>query len=320
MYKIKQKPEDFIVKEVSNVNFLKEGKYIYCLLKKREQNTLSAIKEISKKLRIKEKQIGFAGSKDKHAVTEQVISIIGTSKKQVLEKTDLSFLGFGNQPISLGDLEGNNFEVVIREVKGKFQKKINFIPNYFDEQRFSKNNAKIGKFLILKKFSRAVTLIDNAECVKAIKSKPTDYVGALKRIPLRLLRMYVNSYQSYLFNEILSRYLKKKANKTVKYSLGDFVFVDKKEEDLLVPLIGFSKPQVKGKIKDILEKLLSKEKITYKDFIIRQIPKISLEGEMRKAFVEVKNFEIKEEKDSVKLKFFLPKGSYATVVIKALFS
>ena len=68
MYILKQKPEDFVVTEVSNVNVLGQGKFIYLLLKKTNRNTLDCVREIARQLGLKEKDIGFAGSKDKNAV------------------------------------------------------------------------------------------------------------------------------------------------------------------------------------------------------------------------------------------------------------
>ena len=306
MYTLKQFPEDFIVKEVSNVKINDKGKYSYYLLKKKKRNTLDVIREIAKQLRIKERLIGFAGSKDKHAVTEQVISILGKKKEVNIDNVELKFLGKGDEPINLGDLAGNKFEIIVRNVE-KIPSKITFVENYFDEQRFSKHNAQIGKHLIKKEFKEAVQLIDNPKVQQHLPK--SDAVGALRKLPLRLLKMYVHAYQSYLWNETLAAQLK---GKECKYSLGKFVFSDEKKE-LSIPLIGFTELN-----NPVIKKIMGKEKITHKDFIIKQIPELSMEGEERKAFIEVKNLEI-EKKDNIKVKFTLPKGSYATMVIRKLF-
>jgi len=63
MYQIKQIPEDFIVKERSTIIPTPHGRYLYVLLRKTNRNTLDVVKELSRILRIKDKQIGFAGSK-----------------------------------------------------------------------------------------------------------------------------------------------------------------------------------------------------------------------------------------------------------------
>ncbi|MFC1686726.1 tRNA pseudouridine(13) synthase TruD, partial [Nanoarchaeota archaeon] len=160
MYQIKQIPEDFVVKEISNVKIkdsLKDkGIYAYFKLTKKERNTIDAIKLISRKLGIPEKDIGFAGSKDRNAITEQMISIKEVKSKNYKEKASklelkditLEFISYGENPICLGDLQGNYFEIVIRNLDASILKEKAKIINYFDEQRFGKNNIKVGRNII----------------------------------------------------------------------------------------------------------------------------------------------------------------------------
>ena len=230
MYLLKTIPEDFIVREISNIQIKDSGKYLYFKLTKKNYNTLDAIKKIARALGLKEKQIGFAGTKDKTALTEQVCSLFGASKGKLLSLKipDLSiqFLGSGDAPISLGDLTGNQFEITVRNLDTINIKPIQFIPNYFDEQRFGTSNVQIGRHLIKKQFADAVKLINDSLCRQHLQQKPNDYIGALKRLPIRLLRLYVNAYQSYLWNETLAQYLRTNGTvlKEEKYSQGVFVF------------------------------------------------------------------------------------------------
>ena len=77
MYQIKQKPEDFLVKEIPDYELDENGIYAYFWLTKKNFTTVDAIRTIANKLDIMMKRIGFAGSKDKIALTKQVISIRG---------------------------------------------------------------------------------------------------------------------------------------------------------------------------------------------------------------------------------------------------
>lgn len=348
MYKLKQLPEDFVVQEISSIIPKNAGEYLYFKLTKKDWNTLDAVKEIAKILRIKEKEIGFAGSKDKNAVTEQMISFsrsskINTEKIANLNVKDiqLDFFGQGDAPISLGDLQGNKFKIVVRNVddstcsnlKTLFERKTNpmYIPNYFDEQRFSENNVAIGRHILLKEFKEAVQLVDDAHCQRHLIQNPNDYVGALKRVPFRLLRMYINSYQSYLWNETVTSYLEEndKITKKVNYSLSSFIFVknSSKFKEEKIPLIGFNENIIPLQLKPTITSLMNKEHIKHVDFIIKQIPELSLEGELRKTMVEIndltispsENDELNSGQKKITLTFSLPKGSYATIVIKALF-
>ncbi|MAF99326.1 MAG: hypothetical protein CMH61_01820 [Nanoarchaeota archaeon] len=320
--KIKTVPQDFIVNEVSNVEVKDKGRFLYFLLKKENWNTLDVVRKLSSALHVPQKSIGFAGSKDKKAVTTQLISFVNVSRERVediiLNDISLEFVGYGDKPISLGDLSGNAFEIVVRDVSGCSE--ISFIPNYFDTQRFGEYNVRIGKALVKKDFHEAVRVaIRTGQCEELREHTakfPQDYVGALQQVPIRHLRMYVNAYQSWLWNETVSRYIND-IEKEVKYKEGMFIF-PKHFIDLDVPYIGWA-GEVDGEFESIINEIMKEEEITFEDFLIRQIPKISLEGGLRKACVPVGDFQCEEVDDGVKLSFFLPKGSYATMVVKGLF-
>ena len=140
--------------------------------------------------------------------------------------------------------------------------------------------------------------------------------------------MFVNAYQSYLWNETVAKYLSsKEVVKEVKYSLGKFVFVSS-EEEIGIPLIGFGSFELEDpKIQEIIAAVMKEEDIAYHDFIIKQIPALSLEGELRRVFVPIKDLVIgrfSEDEEflgrrKVKVEFSLGKGSYATMVIRRLF-
>ena len=349
MYQLKQIPGDFVVKEIPQLDFQEKraprGKYLYFQLRKKNKNTLEAVQSLARAWSIPEKCIGFAGSKDKRAVTEQVCSVLCAGREKFMQKKimeteikdmHLIFLGFGNTPISLGDLQGNAFEIVIRNLEDQeIPRFVSFIPNYFDEQRFGKENIALGKFLLKKIFSEVVNILKNGQCKENYRCKeylpqhPHDYVGALKTVPLRLLRLYLNAYQSYLWNETLAGFLRGKSSVAteISYSQGKFIFSKDIFPELEIPIVGFDYARKKNeKTEEIIASLMQKEEITPEDFIIKQIPQLTLEGEMRKAFVEVKELmignaeedEFHVEKKKVKVSFALPKGSYATMVIRAM--
>ncbi|CAG1771732.1 hypothetical protein BAC3_02028 [uncultured bacterium] len=75
MLKIKVKPEDFIVEEVADLPFQKEGNFCVYLLKKRGWNTVDILKMLSKKFTIPYSSFSYGGKKDKYALTSQYITI-----------------------------------------------------------------------------------------------------------------------------------------------------------------------------------------------------------------------------------------------------
>jgi tRNA pseudouridine13 synthase len=309
MYRIKEKPEDFVVREISIIKPGEKGKYTYFLLKKKNYNTIRAIEHIASALHINPKKFGFAGNKDKIAITEQACSVPEVNKDRIekikLRDIELKFLGKGSEPISLGDLEGNEFEIVVRNIEKKPEAKTEFV-NYFGEQRFGKANVPIGKAIIQKDFEKAVKLMLEDKGPEQVKIRnynhknPNDYVGALKILPLKILKIYIHAYQSWIWNQV----------------------VEKTEKKGKLPLIGF------GTIIDnpVLADFLAEEGIEPRDFIIKEIPELSSEGDERKIIAEAKDLKIgKLEEDDlnpgkkkVKISFTLPPGSYATEYIKQL--
>ncbi len=321
MYKIKQKPEDFFVIEKTNMNLEKAGKYTYFIMKKKDYTTEKAIQVIADYFKIQRKRFGYAGNKDKRAITEQYCSVLGNIKNKKLKDIEIEEVGKGNTPISLGDLKENYFEITVRNLNDNEKpKKIDYVPNYFDDQRFgkNKNNHLIGKAIIKKDFEKAVKIINP-------DFEGTDYVGFLRKIPKKILMIYVHSYQSCIFNLIVEQYLQCKYKNKVKNNAENF---DKHiNKNIKIPLIGFSTEIEEIEIKEITENIMLQEKITYRDFIIRQIPELSSEGNERDLFVYIENLksgeleedELNQGKKKVKVSFSLSKGAYATNVIKHLF-
>ncbi|MCX8146904.1 MAG: tRNA pseudouridine(13) synthase TruD [Candidatus Woesearchaeota archaeon] len=310
-YEIKRRPEDFIVKEVSSIKPKENGEYAYFLLKKRDYTTIKAIDKIARFLKIPLKEIGFAGTKDKIAVTEQYISIRDPLRKFEermklfnIKDISVSFIGRGDSPISLGDLKGNKFEIIAYSEKKP--KKIGRFVNYFGEQRFSKNNIEIGKRIIKNELKEAAALIDNQKVKEYLKNHPNDFANALRQLPQKILILYIHSYQSYLWNRAAEELLKK---------------VNNIEEDIEIDVLGFGTEFKEKKVREVYERIMKKEGISQRDFIIRNLPDLSSEGDKRKLFERPIDLDIKEvEKGKHKIKFFLPKGCYATELIRQMFS
>ena len=328
MYKIKQTPEDFVVEEIIELELADDGDYVYFWLNKKGFTTANAIEKISRFIRCKLRDIGFAGNKDKQAITKQAISIKDPGKrisktrfeKFNSEKIFLEYIGRGKKPISLGDLEGNRFEIVLRECEKEPENIKQFI-NYFDEQRFSETNKDVGKAIVKGDFKKACGLI-NAEEVKAhLEKNQNDFVGAMKRLPLKTRLLHIHAYQSWLWNETVKEYLQSRHKDLLKqqYSLGELVFPKSSIEAEAVPIIGFGTEIGTDEIGKIIKQIMEKEEITQRDFIIRSMPELSAEGGERELAVEIADIGIEKigEKE-YKIKFFLPKASYATMAIKRM--
>jgi len=321
-YVLKAVPEDFIVEELKDLKNIEKGDYSYYILRKKDIGTAETIGKISRKLHIDKKYINFAGNKDKKAVTSQHISISkGPENDFEEEKWSLKFIGKFKERINLGDLQGNHFEITIRNIEVVPEIKNRFI-NYFDEQRFSKNNSEIGKLIVKKDFKNACELIENENIENFLSEKPNEYANALKA-EKKLVKIYIHAYQSYLWNKYVSEYVKKYGRniQSLDCSLGKLYFGD--VESKKIPLIGFG-----TELDDEMEILLKEEGISQRDFLIRSIPELSSEGAERDLVVEAENVKIgklidddlNKGKKKIVISFDLPKGSYATMFIRSLFT
>ena len=149
--KLRTSAEDFLVEEIPL-----EGKggttgpYLICRLTKKNWELQHAVKEIAKRLGMSHRRIGWAGTKDRNAITKQWISLYNVTAEQVanvqLKDIMLEPLAQSNEQLSLGDLQGNRFDIVIRDcnssgdlpaqVQGLRDYVLNGVPNYFGLQRF----------------------------------------------------------------------------------------------------------------------------------------------------------------------------------------
>ena len=323
---IKQIPEDFKVEEIPFDLNEGNGNYNYFILEKTGLNTLEAVKAIAKKAGIKVNSIGWAGNKDKNAITKQLISFYRV-KKELVEKLslphiNLTYFGTGSNEIALGKLLGNKFTITLRNLDEDDCNKIktNYvllkkqgIPNYFDEQRFGGNNPETGKLILQGNFNEAAVQI----------FEETTSADKLRQLHKSQLLLYVHAYQSLLFNKLLHQYIESNSTHTSKitYSRGTFVFPNDEIKNKKLPVIGFGTELPANDLK-----ILEAEHITTRNFVIKQFPDISSEGTLRDAFAKITDFELgSSESDElnsgmkkITLSFSLPKGSYATIVVKAL--
>jgi tRNA pseudouridine13 synthase len=318
---IKHIPEDFIVEEISSLEPGKTGEYAYFLLKKRDYNTESAILKISEHFRIPRKRFGYAGTKDRRAVTYQYASVNGKIKDMDFGNFSVKVVGYGNNPISLGDLAGNKFRIVVRDIEKK-PEPVDFIINYFDEQRFGKRNLEIGMAILKDDYEKAANLIDLPDVKAHLDKNTKDYVGAVRKAPFRILSMYIHAVQSFLWNEAAARLAGGQIK--VPYEHGVFVFPEK-AQNTDIPLMAFD---TEIPDKDTYSEIMKEHGLAQRDFVIRKVPELTPIGAGRQLVSEVKNLNLSElqedeffpGKKTIAVSFELGKGSYATIVIKRMFA
>lgn len=151
--RLKKEPQDFIVREVADpLPQSDDGKYTIADVTSTNWETNRLIRLVSKSMRISREKVGFAGTKDKRAVTTQRMSFECDPSKLglvTLEDVEFSNVFRSDVPVRMGDLKGNRFVINVRdtdtspsETKGIIDRVTSEVsdtggfPNYFGVQRF----------------------------------------------------------------------------------------------------------------------------------------------------------------------------------------
>ncbi|MDN5781681.1 MAG: tRNA pseudouridine(13) synthase TruD, partial [Luteimonas sp.] len=160
---IRTRPEDFFVEEIDAFPASGEGEHLLLEIEKRGMNTAFAAKLIAQWAGVAEMAVGYAGLKDRHAVTRQRFSVQLPGRPvpeiDALQAQELRVLGHAwhAKKLPRGALAGNRFRLVLREVQGdraviaaRLQAIADAgVPNYFGEQRFGREGANIGNALAM---------------------------------------------------------------------------------------------------------------------------------------------------------------------------
>lgn len=418
--KIRQFIDDFIVEEIlidgtkASVHPEKipltagNGKYLVCLLIKRNWDNLLVVRKLARKLGLPYKNVHIAGIKDAKAVTAQYISIKGASPEDVakvkIEDVILLPLRFSNLKISAFQLYGNKFTVTIRdishpitEIQERTEKILaelevfSGIPNFYGHQRFGTIRPithLVGKEIIRGNFEKAAMIYlakhydlehEKAKEVrkrlmethdfewalrnfprhlkyeilmlKHLSKNPNDYIGAFRKLPLQLRKLFTHAYQSYLFNKFLSERIKRGIPLNDP-QIGDYIvyinqkglptqYAKKVENKNLkeirtavksgkmrtaIPLIGYKQSSSSGIQGEIEREILDKEGILSENFYVKDMRETTVKGELRTTLTPLIKFYYKKPyketatspKKIMECSFNLQRGSYATVFLREL--
>ncbi len=333
-------PRDFVVSEIPLYEFTGEGEHLILHIRKKDMTTWEMIGAIARYLNIKVKDIGYAGLKDKHAMTMQYISILAKGNEERLknfthDKIKILSIQRHNNKIRVGHLKGNHFKIRLKKVLGIQKDKLDStlkwikkygVPNYFGNQRFGNDG---------KNYQEGRDIVEGKLKIRNRKTKT----------------FLLNAYQSYLFNSWLS--------KRIELS----ILLESFSEDETATILGLQKGTLKGIKKqphffkllegdlmmhypygrvfelESLENeaqrfmardisptgLLSGKRVSRSDKIAGEIESkydtpIGENGARRYAWIFVEDIKRNyiEEKAHYELSFYLPKGSYATNVLDVL--
>ncbi len=190
---IRSQPADFFVEEKLGFTLSGDGEHVFLLVEKTGQNTIAIAERLAGFAKVLPRSIGYAGLKDRNAVTRQWFSIqlpkVEAADWERLNSEDLTILDVArhHKKLRKGVLQQNIFKLLLRDVegdRGKIDNRLIWIrehgvPNYFGSQRFGRYG-------------------DNVHQAAAWLT------GNLKSPSRHLKGIYLSSIRSFLFNEILA--------------------------------------------------------------------------------------------------------------------
>ncbi len=340
-FDFEQTIERFFVEEIPLFKFADKGSNLILKIKKTDMSTFKLITVIAKATGLEQRDIGYAGLKDKNATTIQYISIPKNYERELIanlttEKIEILEKRYSKFPIKIGQLKGNKFAIVLHDVSLEASEKIKEvakkmqeegIPNYYGYQRFGEDS---------KSFEQGRDIAHSGKKLKGAKEK-----------------LLVSAYQSYLYNNWLSSRIRISST-IVKNSVADgATFLDYPRElvDVLKAQKQFFKLFIGDDMKsypygksypvqdfekstrEFLDKkasptgllcgskakrALSDAKHLEEEFDDTEL--YSLKGDRRYAWIwpEDLAFSYDEKEKSFRIQFYLPKGSYATTFLEEI--
>ncbi|KGI77518.1 tRNA pseudouridine(13) synthase TruD [Oleiagrimonas soli] len=157
--RLRAAPEDFVVEEILGYAADGEGEHALLTVEKRGHDTQWVVRELARFADISPVGVGFAGLKDRHAVTRQAISV------HLAGRAEPDWAAFPHEGVRIldstrhrrklkrGALSGNRFVLTLRNVQGDRDAAERVlsamaergVPNYFGDQRFGRGGANVDR-------------------------------------------------------------------------------------------------------------------------------------------------------------------------------
>src|SRR4051794_4624058 len=113
--KLKQRPEDFRVEELTAAAGGEAGEFALYRLDKTGWTTPDALAAVRRRWQIDFRRLGYGGLKDRHAVTSQFLTIFRGPKRNLShERITVTYLGQRAEPYTSRDITANRFTVTLR--------------------------------------------------------------------------------------------------------------------------------------------------------------------------------------------------------------
>jgi len=382
--KLRRLPEDFCVHELAEPD-VSGGEFALYRLSKRSLGTPEAVNAVCRYWKIARGAVSVGGLKDRHAVTEQFLTIHrGPRRNLTQQNLGLEYLGQTGRPFESRDIAGNRFRIVLRDLteaqEAEFGQALHAaerdgLPNYFDDQRFGslgRSEEFIGAPWCRGDFERALWLAaadendhdrprdreekevlrkrwgDWSACLPRMRDdlrrqivshlvqRPRDFRGAFVRIPAETRRLYLAAFQSELWNRILAETLRSRlpAQTLFEVPIGPtravfFRELDSTQRALLhdcqLPLPSSREKLTDEALSNLYEKVAGQFGLATRTLRVKYPRDSFFSRGSRPALFRPAQVSCRGDADEeypgqrkLVLQFDLPRGSYATIVVKRI--
>ncbi len=385
--KLKQRPDDFQVEEVTDVVPAGSGPFALYRLEKTGWSTPDALAAVRRRWGVEPRRLAYGGLKDRHAHTVQYLTIFhGPRRGLHHQAVTVTYLGQVPQPYDSHAIRCNRFRLTLRDLDDAAKERAEAaldavrrdgVPNYFDDQRFGSvagtGSEFVGRLLVRGRFEEALRLAllapyehdraphkrekqllaahwgDWVKCVEILprghprsladylRVHPGDFRGAVVRLRPELRGLYLSVYQSYLWNRMLARWLREHCRpeqlREVELRLGPVPFPAGLDDDQRQALAGLQLPLPSARLKmgetdplaPLVNGVLAEEGLTLHEMQVRGVRELFFSRGERAALgvpggltAEFGPDELRPGRHRLALAFELPRGCYATMVVKAL--
>ncbi len=312
---IKARPDHFVVEEIPLYLPSGDGPHLYLTLRRTGLTTRDVAAELGRRLSKPAADVGYAGLKDKEAVTTQTFSLeVSLSEGEARDRLadgpwELVRLGRHRNKLKVGHLLGNRFAIVLSEPRGNLAEaraiaeRLNAagLPNYFGPQRFGREGDNPAAGLALLKSGR----------------RGRNWRG----------KFLLSALQSLIYNHYLGRRIQEGLFETVltgdvcqKYQTGGlFVSEDGAVETARLrdgelthtgPIFGAKMRAAEGSAGEMEIRALAELNLTPAETAGAG------SGDRRANRLLVTDLVIAEHAEGLELAFSLPKGAYATSLMR----
>jgi tRNA pseudouridine13 synthase len=317
--KIRSLPEDFIVRENLSFEPSGSGEHAFLQIEKTGENTEYVARQLARFAGVRQRDVSYAGLKDRHAVTTQWFSVWLPGKADpdwsLFESDSIRVLHAVRHARKLkrGVLSGNSFELNIRDWQGDKDKtiaqlqliKVNGIANYFGSQRFGHEGQNVTK---------ALSLFQGMKAGREQRS------------------VYLSAARSYLFNQVLAYRVEQQnwnqpvAGDTFVFDQSHSYFKSEQPDQDIVRRLAANAIHPTGPLWGRGEMGVSADALAIEQAVIERYPdlvqgllKSEVDMDRRALRVCVQDLQWQFISDAIlQLHFTLPAGSYATSVLREI--